>query len=54
MSLLTLMPKLKAAKHIILDSANANYTRNVFKRVGEPEPLGFGDMRYILTAWEKV
>lgn len=54
MSLLTLMPKLKAAKHIIIDSTNANYTRNIFKRVGEPEPLGFGDMRYILTAWEKV
>lgn len=54
MSHLTLMPKLKAAKHIIIDSTNSGYTQNVFKRVGEPEPCGFGDMRYIITAWERV
>jgi len=54
MSHLTLMPKLKAAKHIIIDSTNAGYNRNVFKRVGNPEPCGFGDMRYILTAWELI
>lgn len=51
---LTLYPKLKAAKHIILDSTNKLYMRNVYKRMGEPEPLGFGDMRYILTSWERV
>ena len=54
MSLLSTMPQLKACKHIILDSTNSNYTRNVFKRLGEPEPCGFGDMRYIITAWERV
>lgn len=54
MSHLTLMPKLKACKHIILDFTNSNYTQNVFKRIGEPEPCGFGDMRYIITAWERI
>lgn len=54
MSLLSLYPKLKAAKHIILDSDNKLYMRNVYKRYGEPEPCGFGDMRYIITSWERV
>lgn len=54
MCALTLMPKLKACKHLIIDSTNSDYTRNIFKRLGEPEPLGLGDMRYILTAWERV
>lgn len=54
MCALTLTPKLKAAKTIILDSNNKLYSRNVYKRYGEPEPLGFGDMRYILATWERV
>lgn len=51
---MTLYPKLKAAKHVILNNTNELYSRNVYKRMGEPEPCGFGDMRYILTAWERV
>ncbi len=53
MCALTLYPKLKAAKTIVLDSTNKLYSRNVYKRYGEPEPLGLGDMRYILTNWER-
>jgi len=54
MCAITLYPKLKACKHIILDNVNELYARSVYKRMGEPEPCGFGDMRYILTAWERV
>lgn len=51
---LTLYPKLKAAKEVILDSDNKLYMRNVYQRAGEPQPCGFGDMRYIETIWERM
>lgn len=51
---LTLVPKLQACKHIILDSDNKLYMRNEYKRAGAPEPCGFGDMRYIIVPWTRV
>ena len=48
------LSKIKACKHIAIDTRNTDRTQNIFKRLGEPEPCGFGDMRYIITAWERV
>lgn len=49
-----LYPKLKGCKHLIVDTCNENYSLNQYSRVGEPEPLGFGKMEYVITAWQRT
>jgi hypothetical protein len=54
LSSIDLVPKLKRAKYIVFDTNIENYERHKFTMLGEPEPVGFGENRYILTLWERL
>jgi len=47
-------PKIRACDYAVLDTSNENYALNKYKRMGEPEPCGLGNMEYIVTAWERI
>lgn len=48
-----LLQKLKNASEIIFDNNLSNIDHFRYERASSPEPLGFGDNRYILTLWKK-
>jgi len=45
---------IKNAKSIILNTDIELYKHRKFQRYGEPNPLGLGDDRYILTMWQAI
>lgn len=49
-----LMPKIKRAKEIILNTNDEEYVKRRFTRVGEPNPCGccVGDTTFIATLWK--
>lgn len=49
-----LLPKLKNANRLIVDTNLDGITRNIFARTSDPEPAGFGDSSYIFTFWKKI
>jgi len=50
---ISLLNKLKNASEIIFDNNLTNIGHFKYERANDPEPLGFGDNRYILTLWKK-
>ena len=46
----TLMSKLKSASDIELTVNNVLYN---YQRAGDPQPVGFGSMDYIITNWKR-
>lgn len=50
----TLFPKITRANELLVDSGIQGYVKLRYRRMGDPEPCGFGSSRYILTTWEKV
>jgi hypothetical protein len=50
----TLLPKIRNAKDIIIDTTNIGpYGNYTYQRAGDPEPVGLGDHRYIITMWTR-
>ena len=49
----SLLPAIKAAKNIILDTDVQAYVKHLFLRVSEPNPIGFGKDSYIATMWKR-
>jgi hypothetical protein len=56
LSNLTLLPKIKRAKEIVLNSNIEEYVVHRFTRDGEPNPCGccVGDETFIVTMWKRV
>lgn len=52
-SCISLYPKIKNAHEIILDSSLQSISNQVYERAGDPEPMGLGKNKYILTTWKK-
>jgi hypothetical protein len=50
---INLLTKLKNAKEIIFDTNLSNLAYFKYERASDPEPLGFGDNRYIIILWKK-
>lgn len=46
--------EIKKAKEAVLNSIMGSYSHNKYKRVSEPEPIGFGTPQYIITTWQLV
>ena len=46
--------KIKSAKSIIMNTSLENYKHHKFARFGEPNPIGLGDDRYIMTMWKAI
>jgi hypothetical protein len=52
-SSITLMPKIKRAKEIIVNTDIETYVRQRYVIDGEPQPYGFGNDAYIATIWKR-
>jgi|688.fasta_scaffold00408_40 hypothetical protein len=50
---INLLSKIKNASEIAFDNNLSNIGHFKYERASDPEPLGFGDNRYILTLWKK-
>ena len=48
-----LLSKIRNCSEIVLDSSLADYGNYVYERAGDPEPVGLGDNRYIITMWKR-
>jgi len=46
--------QIKGCKSILLNTNIDVYKHRKFQRYGEPNPIGLGDDRYLLTMWEPV
>lgn len=52
-SCISLYPKIKNAHEIILDNSLASISNQIYERVGDPQPMGLGKNKYLLTTWKK-
>lgn len=50
---ITLLPKLKNAQTLDVDTNLSSYGYYTYKRAGDPQPCGLGDNRYIVTMWSR-
>jgi hypothetical protein len=50
---ISLLNKIKNASEIIFDNNLSQVAHYKYERASDPEPLGFGDNRYIITLWNK-
>lgn len=48
-----LLPKIRNANEIIVDTSLEQYGNYSYQRAGDPEPIGLGDNRYIATIWSR-
>jgi hypothetical protein len=49
----SLLPKIRAAKKLLVDPNLSRYGEYFYERAGDPNPLGFGDTNYITTMWKR-
>lgn len=50
----SLLPKIRNAKDIIIDTTNiGSYGNYTYQRGSDPEPVGLGDHKYIITMWTR-
>lgn len=52
-SKIDLLPKIRNASDIIIDTSIAKYGNYTYERVGDPEPAGLGNHAYIITMWKR-
>lgn len=45
---------IKKAKYILLNTDLDLYIHHRFERYGEPNPIGFGSDRYLITTWKPI
>lgn len=50
---ISLLPKLKEAKQLIMDTTISNYAHFTYTRASDPQPVGLGANDYIITMWRK-
>lgn len=50
---ITLMPKIRNANEIIIDTNIEKYGGYSYRRAGDPNPCGLGSNRYIFTMWSR-
>ena len=50
---ITLLPKIKNCKEMIIDNNISTYGNYRYSRAGEPNPVGLGSNDYIITMWQK-
>jgi hypothetical protein len=48
-----LLPKIRNASEIIIDSKISKYGNYTYERAGDPEPAGLGNNSYIITMWKR-
>lgn len=48
-----LLTKIRNAQDIIMDTNISDYGNYTYERAGDPEPVGLGDNRYIITMWKR-
>jgi hypothetical protein len=48
-----LLSKIKNASELIFDNNLSSVSHFKYERASDPEPLGFGNNRYIITLWNK-
>lgn len=48
-----LLPKIRNATEIVIDTDIAKYGNYIYERASDPEPVGLGDHRYIITMWKR-
>jgi hypothetical protein len=51
---ISLLPKLREAKQLVMDNTLSNYAHFTYTRAGEPQPVGLGSNDYIITMWKKA
>lgn len=49
-----LLPKLRNADKILIDTSKETYGSYYYTRANDPEFAGFGDTRYIFTIWHRA
>jgi hypothetical protein len=49
----TLLPKLRNANELIVDTNIEAYGEYAYQRASDPTPVGLGDNRYIMTMWKR-
>jgi hypothetical protein len=49
----SLLPKIRNANDVVVDTTLEQYGNYIYQRAGDPEPIGFGDNRYIATIWSR-
>jgi len=47
------LPKIRNATEIVIDTDIAKYGNYIYERASDPEPVGLGDHRYIITMWKR-
>ena len=47
------LDNIKRANEIEIDVAISKYGKNIFQRLGNPNPIGLGASSYVLTMWER-
>lgn len=50
---INLLNKIKNASEIVFDNNLANVAHFRYERAGDPEPVGLGENRYIITLWKR-
>lgn len=50
---INLLAKIKNAQEVVFDNNLTNIGHFKYERASDPEPVGFGDNRYIMTMWKK-
>lgn len=51
--LLSYLPKIRNVNEIVFDTTIEGYGNYIYERNGDPEPVGFGSNRYIITMWKR-
>lgn len=46
-------PKIRNANEVIFDTTLEPYNKYIYQRAGDPNPVGLGDNRYIITMWQR-
>jgi hypothetical protein len=50
----SLLPKIRNAEKILVDTTMENYGSYYYERASDPELAGLGDNRYIFTMWKRL
>lgn len=47
------MTKIRNANEVVFDTSLESYNNYIYQRAGDPNPIGLGDNRYIITMWQR-
>jgi hypothetical protein len=48
-----LLPKLRSASELVIDTNLSNYGNYIYERAGDPEPVGLSNHGYIISMWKR-